>query len=52
MSKDSRRVDGKPETPADKRFFDLRASGYKGWINQDGHATDASGKRTDPKGKS
>jgi len=36
MSKDSRRVDGKPETAADKKFFDLRASGYKGAIDQNG----------------
>lgn len=49
MADKSRRVDGKPETAADKRFFDLRGSGYKGWINQDGHATDANGKRIDPK---
>lgn len=32
----SRRVDGKPETAADKRFFDLRESGYTGPIDQDG----------------
>lgn len=32
----SRRVDGKPETAADKRFFDLRESGYRGPIDQDG----------------
>jgi hypothetical protein len=31
-------VDGKPETDADKRFFDLRESGYTGPINQDGYA--------------
>jgi hypothetical protein len=30
--------DGSPETEADTRFFDLRASGYTGWIDQDGHA--------------
>ena len=35
----SRRVDGKPETDADKRFFDLRESGYAGPIDQDGNAT-------------
>jgi hypothetical protein len=34
----TRRVDGKPETDADKRFFDLRESGYTGPINQDGYA--------------
>jgi hypothetical protein len=34
----TRRVDGKPETDADKRFFDLRASGYTGPVNQDGYA--------------
>ncbi len=27
MSRRSRRVDGKPETAADKRFFNLRAAG-------------------------
>jgi len=32
----SRRADGKPETAADKRFFDLRESGYTGPIDQDG----------------
>jgi len=32
----SRRFDGKPETEADKRFFDLRESGYTGPIDQDG----------------
>lgn len=35
----SRRFDGKPETDADKRFFDLRASGYTGPVDQDGYAT-------------
>jgi hypothetical protein len=35
----SRRIDGKPETEADKRFFDLRQSGYTGAIDQDGCAT-------------
>jgi len=34
----SRRFDGKPETEADKRFFDLRESGYTGPIDQDGNA--------------
>ncbi len=28
----TRRVDGRPETTADKRFFDLRESGYTGPI--------------------
>lgn len=36
MAGKSRRFDGKPETEADKRFFDLRASGYRGPIDQDG----------------
>lgn len=36
MSK-SRRFDGKPETKADRKFFDLRESGYKGPIDQDGN---------------
>lgn len=30
--------DGKPLTDAGKRFFALRESGYRGWIDQDGHA--------------
>ena len=34
--KSSRRIDGKPETEKDKRFFDLRESGYRGPIDQDG----------------
>ncbi|WP_309110273.1 hypothetical protein [Saccharothrix sp.] len=34
----TRRWDGEPETPADKRFFDLRATGHTGPIDQDGHA--------------
>lgn len=33
----TRRVDGRPETAADTRFFDLRESGYKGPIDQDGY---------------
>ena len=32
----TRRADGRPETAADKRFFDLRESGYHGPIDQDG----------------
>lgn len=32
----TRRPDGKPETPADTRFFTLRESGYAGPIDQDG----------------
>jgi len=34
----SRRWDGEPETERDTRFFDLRESGYTGWINEDGRA--------------
>jgi hypothetical protein len=34
----TRRVDGKPETDADRRLSDLRAAGYRGPIDQDGHA--------------
>ena len=33
----TRRVDGKPETAADTRFFDLRESGYDGPVDQDGY---------------
>jgi hypothetical protein len=36
MGKKPRTWDGSPETAKDKRFFDLRESGYKGWIDQDG----------------
>jgi hypothetical protein len=35
-SKPTRRVDGRPETVKDTKFFDLRESGYNGPINQDG----------------
>lgn len=34
----TRRGDGAPETESDTRFFDLRESGYRGPINQDGYA--------------
>ncbi|HWO61423.1 MAG TPA: hypothetical protein VNO31_15445 [Umezawaea sp.] len=37
----TRTWDGSPETEADTRFFDLRASGYTGPIDQDGHAAEA-----------
>ena len=47
MAKNTRRVDGKPETAKDKRFFDLRESGYKGPIDGDGRAVMT---RTDGKG--
>ena len=33
----TRRADGKPETESDTRFFDLRADGYTGPIDQDGY---------------
>ncbi len=36
----TRRWDGEAETEADERFFDLRESGYKGPIDQDGHRVD------------
>jgi len=36
----SRRVDGKPETETDTRFFDLRESGYTGPIDQNGNPTE------------
>ncbi|MGD9989332.1 hypothetical protein [Pseudonocardia sp.] len=35
MSKKSRRWDGEPETEKDRKFFDLREFGYKGWIDED-----------------
>lgn len=34
---DTRRLDGKPETKADKKFLDLRETGYRGPIDQDGN---------------
>lgn len=37
-NKGSRTWDGSPETPGETRFFDLRESGYTGWIDQDGYA--------------
>jgi hypothetical protein len=45
----SRRFDGQPETPRDKRFFGLRESGYDGPIDQDGRAVMS---RTDNRGRS
>jgi len=36
----SRRADDKPETAADKRFFDLRESGYTGPIDHNGQPVD------------
>lgn len=38
----SRTWDGPPETEWDKRFFDLRESGYTGPIDQDGNADTTS----------
>lgn len=32
----TRRVDGRPEAAADRKFFDLRESGYRGPIDQNG----------------
>ena len=36
----TRRVDGEPETDADRRFFDERESGYDGPLDQDGRRPD------------
>ena len=41
----TRRPDGRPETARDRRFFDLRESGYTGPINQDGRKPDMSDPR-------
>lgn len=38
----TRRVDRRPETEADRKFFDLRESGYTGPIDQDGNIPDLS----------
>jgi len=48
MAAKSSRADGRPETARDKRFFDLRESGYKGPVDQDGRAVMS---RTDGRGK-
>lgn len=40
MSERSRRADGRPETEADRKFFDLRETGYAGPIDQDGNIPD------------
>ena len=40
MTIKSRRSDGRPETESDRKFFDLRASGYYGPIDQDGNIPD------------
>jgi hypothetical protein len=37
IGRPTRRPDGQPETDADRRFFDLRESGYRGPIDQDGY---------------
>jgi hypothetical protein len=47
MARKSRRADGRPETARDERFFDLRESGYKGPVDQDGRVVMS---RTDSKG--
>jgi hypothetical protein len=39
-SSDSRRADGKPETAKDKKFFDLRESGFTGPIDHNGNPVD------------
>jgi hypothetical protein len=36
----TRNLDGTPETEAQQRYFELRESGYDGWIDQDGYAVD------------
>jgi hypothetical protein len=41
----TRRADGRPESAADTRFFDLRGSGYTGPINQDGRKPNMSDPR-------
>ncbi len=38
----TRRADGLPETEADKKFFDLRESGYTGPIDRNGNIPDPS----------
>lgn len=36
----ARRLDGAPLTEADRKFLELRDSGYRGPIDQDGNAVD------------
>ena len=36
-AQDTRRADGKPETANDRKFFDLRESGYTGPIDHNGN---------------
>jgi hypothetical protein len=43
----SRNWDKSPETAKDKKFHDLRASGYKGPIDQDGDRARVVGKGRD-----
>ena len=45
----TRRVDSKPETAADKRFFDLRQAGYTGPIDQDGYQVTSGPRRRNPR---
>lgn len=40
MAKNSRNWDGSPETDKDRRFHDLRESGYRGPVDQDGNKVD------------
>ena len=42
----TRRPDGRQETASDRRFFDLRESGYTGPIDQDGRKV-TSGRAAD-----
>jgi hypothetical protein len=42
----TRQADSKPETAADRRFFELRESGYTGPIDQDGRKV-TSGRAVD-----
>lgn len=39
----TRRWDGEPGTAAETRFFDLRGSGYRGPVDQDGYVDDPDG---------
>jgi len=39
----SRRADDQPETAADKKFFDLRESGFEGPVDQAGNAVEDLG---------
>lgn len=43
----TRRLDGQPETAADRRFYYMREAGWTGWLDGDGYPVDRDGERLD-----